>query len=347
VVQVCAQDNFGSCISGTNALQTHAVAIPGGGAPPAAQTIEFDAGPAALSLVGTNRAAMQVWVRDISPAAAGVSVVLLTCGPSGTTDADAALGAPVFYAPTYSSNRNDYFTSWGPGGNNAVLFGCMAMRVVPQDPAAAFSASASGSASVTASASPSPTPSAGASESQTPSPSPTGSATPSAAASPTATPSAAAAAASPSPSASPTASPSPSASPTASASPSPSPTASASPSPSPTAAASRAPQGGDGSGGGGAAAAAPALAGAPAFGVSVAVLLAALLVAVYLGWVRVADCARAWRACQRGAVPRMQRKGSVTMAQAYEAAGSHVNPLAGGAPGGGGGAAGAPLGAGV
>jgi len=301
VAQVCSLDDFGGCISGSFGFQTPtAVAVPGGGAPPAAQTLDFGIAPALTFFQGI-RSALRLRVLSISPATAGVGVALLTCGPEGATDADAALGTPVFYPPAWAANGIDgpFNTTWGPGGANTVYFGCMALRVVPQDAAAAFSASASPAATAsqaggTGSGSGSPTPS--------PTTSPTASPSPGAADSQSmaGTPSADA-----------TGTPSPSATPTGT----PSQGASASPSPTPSAAATP-------SQGGGGAIGAAALAGAPAFGVSVAVLLGVFLLALYCGWVKLADCRR-W--CERSL--RLKRKGAATLAHAYEASGSRINPL--------------------
>jgi hypothetical protein len=55
--------------------------------------------------------------------------------------------------------------------------------------------------------------------------------------------------------------------------------------------------------------------------VSVAVLLGVFLLALYFGWVP-ADCRR-W--CERSL--RLKRKGAATLAHAYEASGSRINPL--------------------
>ena len=59
-------------------------------------------------------------------------------------------------------------------------------------------------------------------------------------------------------------------------------------------------------------------------------LLALLLLAVYLGLVRVADVVRYCKTLQRGALRGRKgvREGSVSMAYAYEATGT-VNPLKG------------------
>jgi hypothetical protein len=72
---------------------------------------------------------------------------------------------------------------------------------------------------------------------------------------------------------------------------------------------------------GGGAIVAATLAGAPAFGVSVAVLLGVFLIALYFGWVP-ADCRR-W--CERSM--GLKRRGEVNLAQAYEMSESRINPL--------------------
>ena len=311
VAQVCSLDDFGNCIGGSFGFQTPtAVGVPGGGAPPAAQTLDFGVSPALTFFQGI-RSALRLRVLSISPATAGVGVALLTCGPEGVTDADAALGAPRFFPPTWAANgiNGTFSTTWGPEGANTVYFGCMALRVVPQDPAAAFSASASPAATAsqaggTGSGSGSPTASPTASPTSSPTASPTASP------SPGATDSQSVAG---TPSADATGTPSPSATPTGT----PSQGASASPAPTPSAAATPS-QGG----GGGDASGAAALAGAPAFGVSVAVFFGVFLIALYCGWVKLAGCRR-W--CERSL--RLKRKGGATLAHVFEASGSRINPL--------------------
>jgi hypothetical protein len=59
--------------------------------------------------------------------------------------------------------------------------------------------------------------------------------------------------------------------------------------------------------------------------VSVAVLFGVFLIALYCGWVKLAGCRR-W--CERSLRPlRLRRKGGTTLAHAFEASGSRINPL--------------------
>jgi hypothetical protein len=214
-VNLCYVDAGGSnsCIGSAGlptVTRTVTAVIPGGGAPPRATTFEL---PSGFTRQPGSRSALQLSLDSLvasdGSSGSGNTCSLLTCGVSGGAT-DPALSA-TFLVDTFTVDGSNFFPNYPAGTGPAVAFPCMAVRVVPSDPAAAFP-----SLPPSPSLSPSPSPTWSESPSSSPSPSltlstsdtPTTSATVAASPVPSS-----AAGGSGTPSASPT--PSPTASPTA------------------------------------------------------------------------------------------------------------------------------------